>query len=125
MTTYQATVQAVGDFDVQLEQVAHAMARRQPDTAALRYAELLRSLQDVRARLSVSPYSSRSVQALQTPVQQLRARVGPLLELAKSLGLANLKEVPFSECVLLLAHSDKRVVFLAIKHTDDLNFRPQ
>ena len=110
--SYIRNVRAAEDFFV-LQDASCAPAR---------YAALLKELKKGREHLAWNPTSGRPARFLQLRSAQGQAVGARALALAQAHGVPNLRELVAKPYVVLYAHSDVRVVLLAMKHERELTY---
>jgi len=110
--TYIRNVRAAEDFFV-LQDASSAPAR---------YAALLKELKKGREHLAWNLTSGRPARFLQLRSAQGQAVGARALALAQAHGVPNLRELVVKPYVVLYAHSDVRVVLLAMKHERELTY---
>lgn len=115
VTRYNASVEAVPCFTEALFQIHHDLHLAGVEGGPAKVVALNQELLQLCEYLSGNPYSSRNVQLPTSGPAPLLTRIRKVQEQAKALGLPNLKEIAVAEYVVLLAHSEKRVVFLGIR----------
>jgi hypothetical protein len=98
------------------------MVEQDADSAPARFEKLQVQLVKARALLVFSPTSGR-------PARFLNARTGwgqfqaqQALQLARALGMPELRELILARHVLLYAHSERDVILLALRHERQLSY---
>jgi len=92
------------------------------DSATARFRKLKEELREMVAVVSWSPASGRPARFLGGRSAQARLRAESVQALATQAGLPNLREYVLSRHIVLYAHSDVEVVFLALKHQRQLMY---
>lgn len=117
-----ASVQAAYSFVRSMHLAREFMQGQDPATAEARYEALLTQTQQARRRLKWNPATGRPASFLQAQSDQGRALAEQAQGLAAAHGLSELRELVLKPYVLLYAHSQDRVVLLALKHERQLSF---
>ena len=118
-----ARIQAAQSF-VRAVRSAHEFLHLQDrDTADDRYGALLQQLKEAREHLRWNPAAGRPARFLGSHSAQGGALAARALALAAAHGVPQMRELVVKPYVLLYAHSDERVVLLALKHERQLVFR--
>ena len=117
-----ARVEATPNFLGNLDAAQAFFVAQDAESAAERFGKLKAELRDMVAILAWSPASGRPARFLNGRSAQARIRKEVVLELARQAGLPMLREHVLSRHVALYAHSDDRVVLLALKHQRELMY---
>jgi hypothetical protein len=110
--TYIRNARAAEDF----------LVLQDASSAPARYAALLKELKKGREHLVWNPTSGRPARFLQLRSAQGQAVGARALALAQAHGVPSLRELVVKPYVVLYAHSDVRVVLLAMKHERELTY---
>ena len=118
-----ARVRAVPNFLVGLRAALSFMEEQDAASAPRRFRRLQAELVKARALLSFAPASGR-------PARFLEARSGwgsfqaeQARQLAKELGVPELREFVLARHVVLYAHAEREVLLLSIRHERQLAYR--
>uniref|UniRef100_UPI00333F4E2E hypothetical protein n=1 Tax=Castellaniella defragrans TaxID=75697 RepID=UPI00333F4E2E len=117
-----ATVEVAANFYAGLDAANQFFIGQDPDSAPRRYADLSAGLREMIELLAWSPASGRPARFFSTKSAQARMRVETVMALARQAGLPGLREYPVGRHIVLYAHSDTRVVLLAMKHQRQLAY---
>jgi hypothetical protein len=98
------------------------MAEQDAASADARFSRLQAALLKGRALLSFAPTSGRPARFLEATTDWGRFQAQQAMQLARSLGLPELRELVLERHVLLYAHSAKEVVLLALRHERQLGY---
>ena len=118
-----ARLQAAQSFIRDVRASGEFMRQQDAASADARYAKLLSQLAEARELLSWNPQAGRPARFLQSQSFQGRAIVERAHALANAHDLPDLRELVIKPYVLLYAHSNDRVVLLALKHERQLGFK--
>lgn len=118
-----ARVQAAQSFARDLRCAHEFLHQQDGNSADERYGLLLRQLNEAREHLRWNPAAGRPARFLQSHSAQGRVLAARALALAASQHTPQLRELVVKPYVLLYAHSEDRVVLLALKHQRQLEFR--
>jgi hypothetical protein len=117
-----AQVSAAPHFADCLLAVHAFMVEQDAASAAARLVQLKRDLRDMKTLLAWSPASGRPARFLKPNSAQASLRLAAVQQLARSVGLPQLREFVMGSHVVLYAHSDTEVVLLSLKHHRQLNY---
>jgi hypothetical protein len=117
-----ARAEAVPNFLRNLEAARLFFVEQDADSATARFRKLKEELREMVAVVSWSPASGRPARFLGGRSAQARLRAESVQALATQAGLPNLREYVLSRHIVLYAHSDVEVVFLALKHQRQLMY---
>lgn len=122
--TLKATVrtEAAPNLLRNLEAARLFFVEQDADSATARFRKLKEELREMIAVVSWSPASGRPARFLGGRSAQARLRAESVQALATQAGLPNLREYVLSRHIVLYAHSDVEVVFLALKHQRQLMY---
>ena len=118
-----AKVRAVPNFLACLRAVRDFMALQDAASAPARFEKLQAELVKARGLLSFAPTSGRPVRFLdaKTGWGQLQARQA--VQLARALGMPELRELVLTRHVVLYAHSERDVLLHSVRHERQLGYR--
>lgn len=114
--------EAAPNFLCNLEAARLFFGEQDADSATARFRKLKEELREMIAVVSWSPASGRPARFLGGRSAQARLRAESVQALATQAGLPNLREYVLSRHIVLYAHSDVEVVFLALKHQRQLMY---
>lgn len=117
-----ARTEAAPNFLRNLEATHLFFVEQDADSATARFSKLKEELREMVAVVSWSPASGRPARFLDGRSAQARLRAESVQALASQAGLPNLREYVLSRHIVLYAHSDVEVVFLALKHQRQLMY---
>ena len=117
-----ARTEAAPNFLRNLEAVRLFFVEQDAQSATARFRKLKEELREMVAVVSWSPASGRPARFLDGRSAQTRLRAESVQALASHAGLPNLREYVLSHHIVLYAHSDVEVVFLALKHQRQLMY---
>lgn len=117
-----ARAEAAPNFLHNLEAARLFFVEQDADSAPTRFRKLKEELREMVAVVSWSPASGRPARFFGGRSAQARLRAESVLVLATQAGLPNLREYVLSRHIVLYAHSDVEVVFLALKHQRQLMY---
>ncbi len=108
-------VEAAPNFLASLEAAHQFFVLQDADSAKARFAALKSGLREMLAVLAWSPASGRPARFLSAQSPQSRLKLDAIQRLATKAGLPHLREYTVGRQIVLYAHSDTRVVLLAVK----------
>ena len=117
-----AKIEAAPNFLRNLEAAHLFFIEQDVDSATERFRKLKEELREMIAVVSWSPASGRPARFLGGRSAQARLRAESVQALATEAGLPNLREYVLNRHIVLYAHSDVQVVFLALKHQRQLRY---
>jgi hypothetical protein len=117
-----ARAEAAPNFLRNLEAAHLFFVEQDADSSPARFRKLKEELREMVAVVSWSPASGRPARFLGGRSAQARLRAESVQALATQAGLPNLREYVLSRHIVLYAHSDVEVVFLALKHQRQLMY---
>ena len=118
-----AKVRAVPNFLTCLR-VAHGfMVDQDAASAPARFERLQAELVKARALLSFAPTSGRPAKFLEAKTGWGQFQAQQAVQLARALGMPELREVVLARHVVLYAHSDRDVLLLSLRHERQLGYR--
>ena len=117
-----AKIEAAPNFLRNLEAAHLFFIEQDVDSATERFRKLKAELREMVAVVSWSPASGRPARFLGGRSAQARLRAESVQALATEAGLPNLREYVLNRHIVLYAHSDVQVVFLALKHQRQLRY---
>jgi hypothetical protein len=118
-----AEVRAVPNFLVCLRAAREFMVEQDAASAAKRFETLQAELIRARALLAFAPTSGRPARFLDARTGWGQFQAQQAIELAKALGMSELRELVLVRHVLLYAHSDRDVLLLSLRHERQLGYR--
>lgn len=118
-----ARIQVAQSFVRNVRSAQEFLRQQDAISADERYAALLARLKEIREYLRWNPAAGRPARFLQTRSAQGQAMAVRAKALAAAQGVPELRELVVKPYVLLYAHSDDRVVLLALKHERQLEFQ--
>lgn len=117
-----AKVEAAPNFLANLN-AAHRFFKLQDiDSASVRLAKLQADLREMLAILSWSPASGRQARFFSAKSAQAKVKLNAVQRLAEQAHLPHLREYVVGQHIVLYAHSESRVVLLALKHQRQLAY---
>ena len=119
-----ARVRAVPNVLICLHNAREFMEEREADSAPLRFKNLQSEVLKIRALLAFAPTSGRPARFLDAKSAWGRFQAEQARQLARALGLHELRELVLAHHVLLYAHSDREVILLSIRHGRQLGCVP-
>jgi len=117
-----ARIQAAQSFVRNVRSAQEFLQQQDNSSADARYGALLARLKEARELLRWNPAAGRPARFLQAQSHQGQAMVARAVALAVKHGVPQLRELVVKPYVLLYAHSEDRVVLLALKHERQLVF---
>ena len=111
-----ARTEAAPNFLRNLEAAHQVFVQQDAGSATARFRKLTEELREMVAVVIWSPASGRPARFLSGRSAQARLRAKSVQALATQAGLPSLREYVLSRHIVLYAHSDVEVVFLALKH---------
>lgn len=117
-----ASVEATSEFLSHLESAGRFFLEQDADSAPGRLADLKASLREMTEILSWAPANGRPARFYSATSAQAQLRLEAVLRLAEQAGLPHLREYVIGTHVVLYAHSESRVVLLALKHQRQLGY---
>jgi hypothetical protein len=118
-----ARIQAAQSFVLNVRSAQEFLRQQDSTSAEARYGALLARLKEAREHLRWNPAAGRPARFLQAHSAQGRAMAARAVALAAAHGVPHLRELVVRPYVLLYAHSNDRVVLLALKHERQLVFQ--
>jgi hypothetical protein len=118
-----ARVRAVRNFLDCLHSSRRFMEDQDQATAPSRFAKLQAELVKARALLSFAPSSGRPARILDAKSGWGRFQAETATQLARDLGMPELRELVLARHVILYAHSQEEVVLLSMRHERQLAYR--
>lgn len=99
------------------------MVEQDAASAPARFKQLQSELVRARSLLSFSPTSGRPARFLDAKTGWGRFQAQQAVELSRSLGMPELRELVLARHVLLYAHSESKVLLLALRHERQSAYR--
>lgn len=118
-----AKVRAVPNFLVCLRAARGFMVEQDASSAPARFKKLQSELVKARGLLSFSPPSGRPARFLDAKTGWGRFHAQQAVQLARALGMPELRELVLARHVMLYAHSEHEVLLLALRHERQLGYR--
>ena len=118
-----AKVRAVPNFLVCLRTARGFMVEQDAASAPARFKKLQSELVKARGLLSFSPPSGRPARFLDAKTGWGRFHAQQAVQLARALGMPELRELVLARHVMLYAHSEHEVLLLALRHERQLGYR--
>jgi hypothetical protein len=117
-----ARVRAVPNFLACLNDARSFMAEQDAVSAPRRFKKLQAELVKARALLSFAPTSGRPARFLDARSGWGRFQAEQARQLAKALGMPELRELVLARHVVLYVHSAREVVLLSMRHERQLGY---
>jgi hypothetical protein len=118
-----AKVRAPPNFLVCMRAARAFMVEQDAASARARFEKLQAELVKARGLLSFAPTSGRPARFLDAKTGWGQFQAQQALQLARSLGMPELRELVLARHVLLYAHSDRDVLLLCLRHERQLGYR--
>ena len=118
-----AKVRAVANFLSCLRAARGFMVEQNAASAPARFKKLQAELVKARGLLSFSPSSGRPARFLEAKTGWGRFHAQQAVQLARALGMPELRELVLARHVMLYAHSEHEVLLLALRHERQLGYR--
>jgi len=118
-----ARIQAAQSFVLNVRSAHEFLLQQDSTSAETRYAALVARLKEAREHLGWNPAAGRPARFLDAHSAQGQAMAARAMAIAATHGVPQLRELVVKPYVLLYAHSDDRVVLLALKHERQLVFQ--
>jgi hypothetical protein len=118
-----AKVRAVPTFIECLRAVQSFMAEQDAASAHARFRKLQAELAKARDLLSFAPASGRPARFLDARTGWGQFQAQQALQLAKAIGLPELRELVLARHILLYAHSQREVLLISLRHERQLGYR--
>jgi hypothetical protein len=118
-----AKVRAVANFLDSLRAARAFMVEQDAASAPARFKKLQSELVKARGLLSFSPTSGRPARFLDAKTGWGRFQAQQAVQLARSLGMPELRELVLARHILLYAHSERDVLLIALRHERQLGYR--
>ena len=118
-----ARIQAAQSFGRNVLSAEEFLNQQDSTGAEARYGALLARLKEAREHLRWKPATGRPARFLRAHSAQGQAMAARATALAAAHGVPQLRELVVKPYVLLYAHSNDRVVLLALKHEHQLVFQ--
>ena len=117
-----AKVRAVANFLSCLRAARGFMVEQNAASAPARFKKLQAELVKARGLLSFSPSSGRPARFLEAKTGWGRFHAQQAVQLARALGMPELRELVLARHVMLYAHSEHEVLLLALRHERQLGY---
>ena len=117
-----AKVRAVANFLACLRAARGFMVEQNAASAPARFKKLQSELVKARGLLSFSPPSGRPARFLDAKTGWGRFHAQQAVQLARALGMPELRELVLARHVMLYAHSEHEVLLLALRHERQLGY---
>ncbi len=118
-----ATVRAAPNFLACLRAVRLSMVEQDAASAPRRFERLQAELVKARALLSFSPTSGRPARFLDAKTGWGHFQAQQAVQLARAIGMPELRELVLARHVVLYAHSERDVLLLSLRHERQLGYR--
>lgn len=118
-----AKVRAAPNFLACLGAARSFMVEQDAASAPRRFARLQAELVKARALLSFSPTSGRPARFLDAKTGWGQFQAQQAVQLARAIGMPELRELVLARHVLLYAHSERDVLLLSLRHERQLGYR--
>lgn len=118
-----AKVRAVPNFLASLRAARAFMVEQDAASAPARFNRLQGELVKARGLLSFAPTSGRPARFLDAKTGWGRFQAQQAVQLARALGMPELRELVLARHVVLYAHSERDVLLLALRHERQLAYR--
>lgn len=118
-----AKVRAVPNFLACLRAARAFMVEQDATSAPARFERLQTELVKARGLLSFAPTSGRPARFLDAKTGWGRFQAQQAVQLARALGMPELREVVLARHVVLYAHSERDVLLLSLRHERQLGYR--
>jgi hypothetical protein len=118
-----AKVRAVPNFLGCLSAARGFMVEQDAASAPARFEKLQAELVKARGLLSFAPTSGRPARFLDAKTGWGQFQAQQAVQLARSLGMPELRELVLARHVVLYAQSERDVVLLALRHERQLGYR--
>lgn len=115
-----AQVEAAPNFLANLEAAHRFFLLQDADTADARLAKLKADLREMISLLAWSPACGRPARFLSAKSAQAKLKAAAVGQIAEQAGLPHLREYIVGQHIVLYAHSDTKLVLLALKHPRQL-----
>ena len=117
-----ARVRAVPNFLACLDAARSFMAEQDATSAPRRFKKLQAEVVKARALLSFAPTSGRPARFLDATSGWGRFQAEQARQLARALGMPELRELVLARHVVLYAHSEREAVLLSMRHERQLTY---
>ena len=118
-----AKVRAVPNFLACLRDARGFMVEQDAASASARFEKLQAELVKARGLLSFAPTSGRPARFLDAKTGWGQFQSQQAVQLAKAIGMPELREVVLARHVVLYAHSERDVLLLSLRHERQLGYR--
>ena len=118
-----AKVRAVPNFLACLRAARGFMLDQDAASALARFKKLQTELVKARALLSFAPTSGRPARFLDAKTGWGQFQAQQAVQLARTLGMSELRELVLARHVVLYAHSERDVLLLSLRHERQLGYR--
>ena len=118
-----AKVRAVPNFLTCLRAARDFMVEQDAASAPGRFEKLQAELVKARGLLSFSPTSGRPARFLDAKTGWGQFQAQQALQLARAIGMPELRELVLARHVVLYAHSERDVLLLSLRHERQLGYR--
>ena len=118
-----ARVRAVPNFLACLHAARSFMVEQDAVSAPARFERLQAELIKARGLLSFSPTSGRPARFLDAKTGWGRFQAEQALQLARALGMPELREFVLARHIVLYAHAERDVLLLSLRHERQLGYR--
>jgi hypothetical protein len=118
-----ARVRAAPNFLTCLRAARSFMIEQDAASAPRRFQKLQAELVKARSLLSFSPTSGRSARFLDAKTGWGQFQAQQAVQLARAIGMPELRELVLSRHLVLYAHSEQDVLLLSLRHERQLGYR--
>ena len=118
-----AKVRAVPNFLACLRGARGFMVEQDAASAPARFDNLQAELVKARGLLSFAPTSGRPARFLDAKTGWGQFQAQQAVQLARALGMPELRELVLARHIVLYAHSDRDVLLLSLRHERQLGYR--
>lgn len=118
-----AKVRAAPNFLACLRVAQGFMVERDAASAPARFEKLQAELVKARGLLSFSPTSGRPARFLDARTGWGQFQAQQAVQLARAIGMPDLRELVLARHVVLYAHSERDVLLLSLRHERQLGYR--
>jgi len=118
-----AKVRAAPNFLACLRAARSFMVEQDAPSAPGRFEKLQAELVKARSLLSFSPTSGRPARFLDAKTGWGQFQAQQAVQLARAIGMPDLRELVLARHVMLYAHSERDVLLLSLRHERQLGYR--
>ena len=118
-----AKVRAAPNFLACLRAARSFMVEQDATSGSGRFEKLQAELVKARSLLSFSPISGRPARFLDAKTGWGQFQAQQAVQLARAIGMPDLRELVLARHVMLYAHSERDVLLLSLRHERQLGYR--